>query len=90
MGKFYMSKVKAKIIAFSTVMLFLTSINNYAKGETPMNQYHQTNEATMIKMKSKLSNSSEFEKFLESGGRLVKQTELIQKYGLHLREMIIP
>lgn len=72
MGKFYMSKVKAKIIAFSTVMLFLTSINNYAKGETPMNQYHQTNEATMIKMKSKLSNSSEFEKFLESGGRLVR------------------
>ncbi|BCZ97590.1 TPA: hypothetical protein GDC93_06795 [Legionella pneumophila] len=75
MGKRYMNKVKAKIIAFTTVMLFLTSINIHAKGETPMKQYHQINEATMITMKSKLPNSSEFEKFLESGGQLVKQTE---------------
>lgn len=75
MGKRYMNKVKAKIITFTTVMLFLTSINIHAKGETPMKQYHQTNEATMITMKSKLPNSSEFEKFLESGGQLVKQTE---------------
>lgn len=55
--------------------LILGSINTYAQGEISMIQYNSINEATMIKMKSKTLDTSEFENFLSAAGKLVKQTE---------------
>lgn len=63
---------KIKVLA---MILTLSSINTYAQEELSMNQYSQINEASMIKMKSKLLDSTEFENFLVAGGKLVKQTE---------------
>ncbi|KTD75203.1 putative quinol monooxygenase [Legionella waltersii] len=65
-----MNKIKAL-----AMMLIFSSINTYAQEEISMKQYNQINEATMIKMKSKLPDSTEFEIFLVAGGKLVKQTE---------------
>ncbi len=63
-----------KTTAVATMLTFL-SLNTYAQGELSMNQYHQINEATMINMKSKQIDATEFENFLIAGGNLVKQTE---------------
>lgn len=65
-----MNKIKAL-----AMMLTLSSINTYAQGEISMNQYNPINEATMIKMTSKIQDATEFENFLIAGGELVKQTE---------------
>ncbi|WP_342353804.1 hypothetical protein [Legionella israelensis] len=51
-----------------------------------MSRYHHTNEATMVKMLSKSNKSFELEKFLKSGGALVKQTEPKTKVWFALKE----
>lgn len=74
-----------KINVLAMILIFL-SINIYARGEISMNQYTQINEATMIKMKSKLQDTTEFERFLIGGGKLVKQTEPQTKIWFALKD----
>lgn len=66
----YMNKIKAL-----AMMLVFSSTNMYAQGGISMNQYQQIHEATMIKLKAKEKDTTELEKFLLAGGKLVRQTE---------------